>query len=159
YVLPATDDAREDFEWMVREIRKERGDASLCEARLVDGLTDDEVRGLFLRAREEDYRTLASDIRKFAHDTLPARSRTLSDEARSAVEVALSRFRKRVADIARIDFFGAPGREAVDGLLAGLDQRLSPESSKGLPRSSSSPVKIADVQRRTWVTRKGIHID
>jgi hypothetical protein len=37
YALPNTDEAREDFEWVLREIKKEGGDASLCEARLVDG--------------------------------------------------------------------------------------------------------------------------
>src|SRR5215475_5877634 len=85
YVLPSTDEAREDFEWILREIRKEGGDASLCEARLVEGLTDDEVRGLFLRAREEDYRTLAADVRKLAHETASSRTRVLSPETRAAV--------------------------------------------------------------------------
>src|SRR4029077_10069999 len=71
YVLPNTEDAREDFEWILREIRSESGDASLCEARLVDGLTDDEVRRLFTEAREADYRALCTEIRAFAQATLP----------------------------------------------------------------------------------------
>src|SRR5262245_48879973 len=96
YVLPTGDQSREDFEWLLREIHKDGGDASLCEARLVDGLTDDEVRRLFLRAREEDYRMLASEVRKFAHDTLSPRARPLPDAARSAIEGALIRFRKRL---------------------------------------------------------------
>ena len=40
YVLPNTDAAREDFEWLLREVHKEGGDATHCQARLVDGLTD-----------------------------------------------------------------------------------------------------------------------
>src|SRR5262245_61561917 len=71
YALPNTDEAREDFEWMLREIQQDGGEASLCEARLVDGLTDDEVRATFLKARENDYRTLAAEIRTFARDALP----------------------------------------------------------------------------------------
>src|SRR5215468_5682431 len=126
YLLPSTDETREDFEWVLREIHKDRGEASLCEARLVEGLTDEEVRGLFLRAREEDYRTLASNIRKFAHDTLSSRTRSLSDEARSATTTAVARFRKRLAEIVKIDFFGSPGREAAEGLITGLEQRISP---------------------------------
>ena len=158
YVLPNTEDAREDFEWVLREIHKERGDASLCEARLVEGLTDEEVRGLFLRAREEDYRGLAADIRKFVHDTLSTRVRSLSDEVGAAVEAALLRFRKRLAETTKIDFFGAPGREAAEGLIGGLEQRISPEGSQSTTVGSSSQ-KIGEVQKRTWVTRKGIHID
>src|SRR5262245_8384911 len=158
YVLPSTDEAREDFEWVLREIHKERGEASLCEARLVEGLSDDEVRGLFLRAREEDYRALASEIRTFVHDTLSSRPRSLSDDARAAVDAALARFRKRLAEIAKIDFFGAPGREAAEGLIGGLEQRLSPEPP-ARAAASSRTLSVADAQQRTWVTRKGIHID
>src|SRR5262245_22544578 len=158
YLLPNTDDAREDFEWVLREIRKERGEASLCEARLVEGLTDEEVRGLFLRAREDDYRGLAADVRKFAHAALTSRARSLSDEVRAAAETALGRFRKRLEEISQIDFFGAPGRQAVEGLIAGLAQRISPEPRPAAATTSSS-LTIADVQKRTWVTRKGIHID
>src|SRR5262245_24933119 len=75
YVLPSTDQTREDFEWVLREIQKEKAEASLCEARLIDGLSDREVRSLFLSAREADYRALGSDIRKFVHDTLSSRAR------------------------------------------------------------------------------------
>src|SRR5262245_57895162 len=120
YLLPCTDEAREDFEWVVREIHNERGEASLCEARLVEGLSDEEVKGRLLRAREEDYRTLATEIRKFAHQALSSRARALSEETRAAVEAAVARFRKRLGEIAQIDFFGAPGREAAEGLVAGL---------------------------------------
>src|SRR5262245_1790131 len=131
YVLPNTDDAREDFEWLLREVHKEGGDASLCEARLVDGLTDEAVRGLFTDAREADYRSLGADVRRFAHDALPARARSVSDETRGQVEAVLARFRKRLAEIVAIDFFAAPGREAVEGLIAGLEQRLAPVPSEG----------------------------
>jgi hypothetical protein len=158
YLLPSTDGAREDFEWVLREIHKERGEASLCEARLVEGLTDDEVRGLFLRAREEEYRSLATDVRKFAHHTLSSRARSLSEEARSATTTAVMRFRKRLAEIAQIDFFGAPGREAAEGLITGLEQRISPATSPTAAVSASS-LTIAEAQKRVWVTRKGIHID
>jgi hypothetical protein len=158
YVLPNTDEAREDFEWILREIHKEGGEASLCEARLVDGLTDDEVHALFANAREADYRSLSTDIRTFARDTRSARARHDSDEARTQIEAAVARFRRRLAEISKIDFFTAPGREAAEGLIAGLEQRLAPPraGSSGAP---SNRWAIADVQQRTWVTRKGIHID
>lgn len=159
YVLPSTEQTREDFEWVLREIQKEGAEASLCEARLIDGLSDHEVRGLFLSAREADYRTLGSDIRKFVHDTLSSRARSLSDEARSQTEIALARFRKRLSDITQIDFFAAPGREAAEGLIVGLEERLVPASSAKSAVVLSRGLTIDDVRKRTWVTRKGVHID
>src|ERR687890_1313421 len=63
YALPATPEAQEDFEWLLREIAQGGGEAIVCEARLVDGLTDQEVRALFDRARDEDYEELAKELR------------------------------------------------------------------------------------------------
>ena len=50
YVLPATEQAVEDFQWVLREIVEGGGEASLCRAEFVDGLTDAEVEGLFREA-------------------------------------------------------------------------------------------------------------
>jgi hypothetical protein len=72
YVLPNTEPAREDFEWLLREIVKDGGDATLCEARLVEGLRDEEVVRSFHAARDTEYAAIAEDARKLER-TLPAR--------------------------------------------------------------------------------------
>src|ERR671938_1021092 len=66
YALPATAGAQEDFEWLLREIASGGGEAFVCEARLVDGLSDREVRALFDRARDADYEELAKQARDLA---------------------------------------------------------------------------------------------
>jgi hypothetical protein len=47
YVLPASEEAREDFEWLGEEIRAEGGEAIVCEARFILGISDEEVRAMF----------------------------------------------------------------------------------------------------------------
>jgi hypothetical protein len=158
YVLPNTDEAREDFEWMLREIHKDGGEASLCEARLVEGLNDDALRASFQTTREADYRTLATEVRQLAHELPRRRGRALGPDQRTALAAGLARLRKRLAEIAKIDFFGAPGRESVEGLLRGLDDRLE-DGPGDASRSRAERRKTADVQGRTWVTRKGVHVD
>src|SRR6266581_7191318 len=64
YALPNTDDAREDFEWVLREVVKEGGEATLCEARLIEGLSDEEVQRSFHAARDADYAEIAAAARK-----------------------------------------------------------------------------------------------
>src|SRR4030095_2951938 len=59
YVLPANAETQEDFAWLLREITEGGGEAMICEARLIDGLTDQEVRALFDTARDADYEALA----------------------------------------------------------------------------------------------------
>jgi hypothetical protein len=158
YVLPNTDAAREDFEWVLREIRKDGGDASLCEARLVEGLNDGQLRELFSSARGADYRALAAEVRRFAQETFATRTRTLADDARTKATAGVARLRKRLAAVTEIDFFGAPGRQAAEALVLGLEQRLAPAHH---PKARPHPtgLTIADVRKRTWVTRTGIHID
>ena len=63
YVAPKTDESQEDFEWLLREIIKGGGDASICEARFVEGLEDEQVEALFTAARESDYRQIAYEAR------------------------------------------------------------------------------------------------
>ena len=46
YVLPNTPESREDFEWLFREIAAGDGEATLCEANLLAGMTNEEVEML-----------------------------------------------------------------------------------------------------------------
>ena len=51
YVLPRTDQSLEDFQWVRREIVTGGGDASVCEARFVEGLSDAAVEASLTEAR------------------------------------------------------------------------------------------------------------
>ncbi len=66
YALPANEQAQEDFEWLLREIGEGGGEAFICEARLIDGLSDHEVRALFDDARDADYEAIAKEARTIA---------------------------------------------------------------------------------------------
>jgi hypothetical protein len=55
YVLPRSDSAQEDFQWVLREVVAAGGEATLLDAHLVDGLADPEVEALFRNARDADY--------------------------------------------------------------------------------------------------------
>ncbi len=154
YALPRRDDAQEDLEWVLREIVKGGGDASLVEARFVEGLSDAAVIGLFQTAREADYRDLAAEARDVA-GTFPRRA-ALPDARREEVARQLARLRRRAAEIAGIDFFGAPGREVVDGLLSGMEARMGPTAGT---ESTTAPLELARHRGRTWVTRTGIKVD
>lgn len=152
YVLPISKGTREDFQWMVRQIVAGGGEASVVEAQFVDGLTDGELRDRFRAVRDEDYTKLQKDIQA-AHKSLP---KELKAEAKGVAEVLLAKFRKRYADLQAIDFFDASGSAEVRTQLSRLEGRLSPKSPVSQEQSTYS---LADLQGRTWVTRKGIHVD
>lgn len=151
YVLPRTEDALEDLQWVRREIVSGGGDASVCEARFVEGLTDASIEALFNAARDADYASLAEEARALKAAGTRKRGAKRKDE----VEADLLRLRKRLAETAAIDFFGAPGRGTVEGLLAAIEASLRPRPVE----AASGKAPPGEVRGRTWVTRAGVHVD
>jgi hypothetical protein len=60
YVLPNTPAAREDFEWLAREITAEGGEAAVCEATFVAGVTDAEFSARLGRPAPAPARSVAT---------------------------------------------------------------------------------------------------
>src|SRR6202045_860162 len=120
HALPMNEETQEDFEWLLREIREGGGEAFVCEARLIDGLSDEEVRALFDRARDAVYAELAKGAQSLAKSLRRRACGAAANELRGQV----ARLRKRLAEIAAIDFFGAIGRETAEGLLRELEAQL-----------------------------------
>src|SRR3989304_5515517 len=78
YVLPKSDQTQEDFQWILREIMEGGGEASLCEARFVEGLSDEQIEELFQAARSSDYHRIAEEARRIAK-SLPLNLRVDDD--------------------------------------------------------------------------------
>ena len=154
YALPSNEEAQEDLNWVLREIVGGGGDASLVEARLIEGLNDEQVKEMFRAARDAEYQAVGEEVRQLVR-SLP-RKGEVPEEKGIAMQGAIARLQKRLGDIAAIDFFQARSREAVGGLLKELDERLAeraPEEEPGTPAPMEKP------RRATWVTRTGIHVD
>ena len=156
HALPASEQAQEDFEWLLRETIASGGEALICEARLVDGLNDEEVQALFDAAREADYDALGREIRAVL-DQRGGQSAP-ADEDLGAMRAQLKRWRKRLADIVSLDFFGANGRETAEAALAEIAARLLEQD----PAAATPPEtadRIGRLQHRVWVTRRNVHVD
>ena len=155
YVLPKNEQTQEDFQWVLREIVESGGDASLCEARFVDGLSDDEVMQLFRSAREDDYQEISRDLERIA--TSLSKKTEINSENRKQLALELERIHKRMAEVTSIDFFNASGKESAERVIFALDARLQEGSPAG--KAAKAKQQLQDFQGRTWVTRKGIHVD
>src|SRR5215467_121929 len=156
HALPMNEGTQEDFEWLLREIVEGGGEAFLCETRLIDGLSDEEVRKLFDQARDTDYQEIAKDARALTKSLRP----NMKSEAVNERRVQSARLRKRLAEVVEIDFFGAIGREGAESALAELEVRLSKDVS-GMRNENVDPKAsaLAALRNRTWVTRQGVHVD
>ena len=158
HVLPMNDETQEDFEWLLREIHEGGGEAFVCEARLIDGLSDQEIRTLFDQTRDADYAQVAKDVRALAKSLRPNATTSTRADARAQV----ARLRKRLAEIVAIDFFGAIGRETAEGAIRILEARLDEGADvkgkdKDTAQSAARPPEA--LRNRTWVTREGVYVD
>jgi len=145
HVLPLRDETEAAFRDLLAEITGSGGEAQLIEARLIEGQTDDDLRALFNSARNADYEELAEGARR-AIDGGPV----------SGAEIA--KFQRRLAEIVRLDFFGAEGRQLAESALRELDEQSY--AHPDVSRSDAPPhLSPANLKNRVWVTRRGVHVD
>ncbi|HEX5832068.1 MAG TPA: chromate resistance protein ChrB domain-containing protein [Gemmatimonadaceae bacterium] len=154
YVLPHGDEAYEDFQWIVREIAEGGGEASVCEASFLEGLTNDAVVALFRDARDRDYGAIIEEA-----------SRVM--EAATSTPAELTRLRRRFTEVAALDFFGAGRGPAAEAAVARAEKIVREASRRaGTGRRESTPGTFAAaatdlraLRARTWVTRRAVHVD
>jgi hypothetical protein len=154
YALPANAETQEDFEWLLKEIVEGGGEAMVCEARLIDGFSDAQARALFDAARDEDYETITKEAKSLSAQL----EATATAEDRTEFRTLTARLRKRLADIAAIDFFGATGRLSAESLISELERRLA-EDTDMTKQQLETPPQAPDLKGKIWVTRKGVHVD
>ena len=157
YVLPASEQSLEDFQWLLREIEEGGGDGIVCEANLIDGLDDQEVQGLFDAARDADYEEIAAKLR-----TITAKLRKKKKapiETLPDLKNLTAKLRRRSGEVNTIDFFGAKGRMIVEGLLSEIEGRLTKAETLDPKEQPTPQSDLADLMGKTWVTRKGVHVD
>jgi hypothetical protein len=152
YVLPSRDDTLEDFRWLLREIVAEGGEATVCEAEMVEGLTRAELEGMFAAERDAEYAALVTAAQGLANS-----GDALGDDARTTeMEGELGRLQRRMEEIDALDFFGATGRRGAERAIATLEARLRrPRKTAG----GSAQRGGEEMQGHVWVTRRDVFID
>jgi len=131
YALPISDQATEDFQWLRKEITAGGGEASVCRAAFVDGLTDTQIEALFRAARDAEY----AEVTRAA------------EQPASGAEVR--RLERRLREIAALDHFGASGRKTAEAAVAKL-------KASGTTRRGGAAKRV---RGQTWVTRPDVHVD
>lgn len=135
YLLPNSPVNHERFEWLSAVIRKYKGQASVVELFSIDDMPSAELKQSFIEARSVDYEKLLRELKK---------TKQASGN--------LSRLRRRLHEIAEVDFFGSPLRVRVETALAAL------ENPQREPRKAVRHGR-KEFRGRTWATRPRPGID
>lgn len=153
YVLPSNDQTEEDFEWIRREIVDGGGEAMVCEARMIEGLDDQEIRQMFRAERDVDYDAAANEARELT----AAFAKASASEPQAEAKAQVARLRTRLTQIAAIDFFGANSRETAEGIVSALEAKVREEGP--MPSIGEARGLPGNVAGSVWVTRRGVQID
>lgn len=135
YLLPNNPANQERFEWLAAIIRKNKGEASVAQVTSFDGLSHETIAQLFLEARNKDYQQLIN----------------LLSKRRAHKPGQLAMIRRRLTEIAAIDFFASPLGKRVESMLDAADHGLTTANGKGRARR--------EFLNRSWVTRPRPGID
>jgi hypothetical protein len=153
YVLPASPESREDFEWIKQEVVSSGGQAMVLVGRAPDAATEEDIVAAFRAARGRDFEALHAEA-----VTLVRRARQQpAGQAGRQLTQRLRRLRERFDERAAIDFLNAPGREDVAALLEQLDGLTGRRRTMTPSRAGVASAK--DYRDRVWVTRPQPGVD
>ena len=131
YALPASDQSREDFEWLAREIADLGGEATICEGGFLEPETDARLITAQRAERSREYGEIAASAQRVSGD--------------------VDRLKRRLALVSGVDHFEAQGRADAEAAIMALEQRKAGAEQAESPEGG--------MQGRTWVTRVGVHVD
>src|SRR4029453_9379099 len=111
YILPATEKAHEDFQWLKQEIESAGGEAMVLTAGSVQGATDKEIIAAFRKARDEEFAAITAEFDGLTGAIREqSRGKHLSAGRLSAHETEIDKLHAELERIAANDFFGAARR-------------------------------------------------
>jgi len=133
YIMPDTDQALEDAEWLHRLIVDEGGEATVCVAAFVEGVDDLEVVEMFRAQADREYEGIEDAAATAGPNPTPA---------------DLKRLRRVLAEVESRDFFGAAGAAAARAAVRELERAVAGRASTPpAEAASTSDVPVG----ATWV--------
>ena len=164
YVLPNTEKAHEDFQWLKQEIESAGGEASVFKAASVEGATDKEIIAAFRKARDDEFAAITAEFDGLTGALREQqRGKHLSAGRLSAHESEIDRLHSELERIAANDFFAATGRTLAFAAYERCRKELravqGPKAKSAPSQTASGKLDVAKFQGRRWMTRRNLHID
>src|SRR5215468_10081481 len=156
WILPESAETTELFQWLVQEVHSVHGEATLLRVDRVEPMTDDEIVGLFHKARAVEYHAVVQGCREILRHL----DRYHMNHRRSVpkLRAKLDGLKRELDRVQSIDYLKAPSGERANALWETTAKRLRasearPQPTGGRHRRSLPP------RGSTWVTRPRPHID
>ena len=164
YVLPATEETHEHFQWLKQEIESAGGEVSVFRAGSVEGATDEEIIALFRKARDEEFAAISAEFDGLTGAIREqSRGKHLSAGRLSAHEAEIDKLHAELERVAANDFFNAARRAAAFSAYERCQRAIraaqGPSGKAELSRKKAGTLDVEKYQGQRWVTRRNLHID
>ena len=157
YVLPFSEANYEHLQWLAQEVEELGGEAVFLQCPAVENLSEDEIKAIFGRVRDEDHARLYEEVKDFGN-SLEAQVMDQKQKARD-LEAGLKRFSRKFEAIQEIDFFPTGQGERTAMLMASLQERFQVLTGAEVKPATAPILNEEDYQGKTWVTRERPYID
>jgi len=151
YAMPFSAEYLEDLTWILKEITTGGGEGSVLEVRFLQGLSNEQIKILFLNARKPDYEQIIQE----ATLLLDEWSKIAPEIPRVKGQVQVAKLQRRLDQIKKIDFFGTLLQETANSLITELFAFLS--GRRQVPVAVK--IQLDTLNKKIWVTRKNIFVD
>ena len=164
YVLPATEETHEHFQWLKQEIESAGGEVSVFRADSVEGTTDDEIIAAFRKARDEEFAAVSGEFDGLTGAIREqSRGKHLSAGRLSSHESEIDKLHAELERIAANDFFNAALRAAAfnayDRCQKAIRAAQGPTRKAAKSSKQGGTLDVGKFQGQRWVTRRNLHID
>jgi hypothetical protein len=160
YILPASDDHYELFQWLVSSVTAMKGEAAFVKVPEIETMKDAEVIILFDQQRGKDYLDIGMRLDEL-ENKIGSIKKGNGTKNHKKIREDMDKFIKEFKDIGKIDFFFSKSRNELEQRLRAVAAEITDMTQD---ESVSPTVKVvkkdsANYQGKTWVTRKRPFID
>jgi|SRR5438093_214738 len=156
WILPETAETTELFQWLVQEIQSFRGEVTLLRVDRVETMTDEQIAGLFHKARGAEYAAAVQGCREILGQV--DRHRASHRGSVAPLRARLDGVKRELDRIESIDYLKAPSGQRARALWETTAKRLRALETQPGPLSPRRPGALPP-RGSTWVTRPRPHID
>jgi hypothetical protein len=159
YILPATEDHEEFFQWLIGEVRSIGGDGAFVRSAEIRPMTDADIRLLFTAQADQEYHLLEKSLDALERKVQSIRKGTKSEEGKRLADQG-AKLSKEFEDIGKRDFFDSSTGQAMKKRIQALEAGLR-DTGKKSPEEAASVTarRTQDYQSKIWATRKNPFVD
>jgi hypothetical protein len=159
YILPATEEHEEFFQWLIGEVKSMGGDGAFVRSTYIKTMNEADIKRLFVQQAVREYGGLEKSIDALERKVQSIRKGTKGPET-SVLGDQFAKIAKEIEEARKRDFFSSPSGKAMKQRIQALEDGLRTIGRKTPAQTPAIPMRRAQTyQGRMWATRKNPFVD